>query len=123
MVADHGVQRIAFVKISMGVGDEVREGQTVECGETGELVCFRPELIFPDSPGSHNIILTCRQRAGGAGTRIMHGNRGDMYVRTGIKLENGNTNEPCFKQLPSMASARHPYGTQISKRTRERIVR
>jgi hypothetical protein len=43
----------------MGVSAEVREGQTVECGETGELVCFRPTPIVSDSLTSHHLILTC----------------------------------------------------------------
>ena len=42
----------------MGVSAEVREGQTVECGETGELVCFWSTPIVPDSLNSHHLILT-----------------------------------------------------------------
>ena len=60
MIADHDVHRIAFVTITMGVSAEVREGQTVECGETGELVCFSTSSGLPDSPASHHLILTCR---------------------------------------------------------------
>ena len=83
MIADHDVNRIAFVTIPMGVSAEVREGQTVECGETGELVCFWSTPIVPDSLNSHHFLI----RARGAGTRIMHGSRGEMYVRTGITFE------------------------------------
>jgi hypothetical protein len=59
MIADHDVHRIAFVTITMGVSAEVREGQTVECGETGELVYFRSTPIVSDSLSSHHLILTC----------------------------------------------------------------
>lgn len=64
MVADHGVQENALVKSPWGAGDEVREGQLVECGETGELVLFRPTLKSPNSLVSPHLILTCRHAQG-----------------------------------------------------------
>ena len=41
------------------MGDEVREGKAVECGETGGLVRFRSTLNRPDLLVCLYIILTC----------------------------------------------------------------